>query len=180
LDGIFTDIRRLGSAIDREEPADRLIQQLQHRIEQVRNQVDHSSVSPRVWVCEWLEPPMAAGHWIPELVELAGGTDGLGPKGTDSRWLTWGQIRAYDPEVIVVMPCSYSIPQTLKEKWRLTRRPGWKRLSAVRRGQVLAVEGSFYHHAGPRLVDGLELFAHLFHPDRLPVGKFRRYFRRLI
>ena len=181
LDGIFSDIRRLGGTIDREETADRLIRQLQGRIEQVRTQVDHSSsFRPRVWVCEWLEPPMAAGHWIPELVELAGGTDRLGRKGADSAWLTWDQIRSYDPEVILVMPCSYSIAQTLKERWRLTRRPGWKRLSAVKQSQVFAVEGGLYHHAGPRLVDGLELFAHLFHPDRIPAGKYHRYFRSLI
>ncbi len=180
LNGIFTDIRRLGGAMDRDKTADRLIRQLQERMEDVRNRVNQISTQPRVWVCEWLEPPMAAGHWIPEMVELAGGIDRLGPKGADSRWVTWDQIRAYDPEVILVMPCSYSIAQTLREKQRLTRRSGWKQLSAVKKGRVFAVEGSFYHHAGPRLIDGLELFAHLLHPDRIPAGKFRRYFRPLI
>ena len=122
---------------------------------------------------------MAAGHWIPELVELAGGIDGLGSPGRDSVWLTWEQVRAYDPEVVVIMPCSYSISQTLRERNRLTTRPGWKALSAVKNGKVFAVDGSYYHHAGPRLLDGLELFAHLFHPDRIPVGQLRRSFRRL-
>lgn len=120
---------------------------------------------------------MAAGHWIPEMVEIAGGIDGLGPKGKDSAWLTWGQIRAHNPDAILVMPCSYSIPQTLRERWRLTARPGWKSLSAVKRRQVFAVEGTLFHHAGPRLVDGLELFAHLFHPYLFPAKKYRAFYR---
>ena len=122
---------------------------------------------------------MAAGHWIPDLVELAGGTDGLGIKGKDSVWLSWERVKAYDPELIVVMPCSYSIPQILRERRRLIERPGWRSLSAVREGKVFAVDGSLYHHAGPRLVDGLELFAHLFPPQLISAGRFRRCFRPL-
>ena len=120
---------------------------------------------------------MAAGHWIPEMVKCAGGTDGLGAAGANSAWLPWEQIRSCDPEMIVVMPCSYSIAQTLREKKRLTGRPGWRRLSAVRRGKVFAVDGAFFHHAGPRLVNGVELLAHLLHPDHVPAGPYRRHYR---
>ena len=114
---------------------------------------------------------MAAGHWIPEMVELAGGLDGLGRKWEKSRWISWEEVRSYDPEVIVVMPCSYTIPQTLKERYRLTRRRGWKKLSAVKNDRVVAIESGLVHHAGPRLIDGLELFARLFHPKEIPAPK---------
>ncbi len=118
---------------------------------------------------------MAAGHWIPELVRLAGGTDRLCAPGEKSRWLNWDQVRRYDPEVIIVMPCSYSMAQTLREKQRLLGRPGWKDLSAVKNKRVFAVETGFLHHAGPRLVQGLELFAHLTHPERVPAPPGRLY-----
>lgn len=180
FDQVFSELKQLGNAIGREAQALTLIHKLQQRIERIRQQVALSPARPRVWCCEWLEPLMAAGHWVPELVECAGGIDELGPKGMNSAWVTWERIRVYDPEVIIVMPCSYSISQTLREKRRLTKRPGWNSLSAVKQGKVFAVYTSFYHRAGPRLLDGLELFAHLFHPDLLPAGSHRRHYRSLL
>ena len=177
LSEVIGEIERLGAATGRKAAAARLGGNLRRRLEAVRKRVSKLP-RPRVWCCEWLEPPMASGHWVPEQVDWAGGVDGLGPPGKNSRWLKWEQIRAYDPEVIAVMPCSYSIPQTLKEKRRLTGRPGWKDLSAVKRGKVYAVAGEFFHHAGPRLVNGVELLAHLFHPDLFPAS--RHHFRSLL
>ena len=179
FDQVFTELRHLASWTDRQDQADRLIGQLRKRLEAVRERIARAAHRPRVWCCEWLEPLMAAGHWIPEMVECAGGTDGLGTAGNSSVWLAWERIRAYNPEVIVVMPCSYSIRQTLKEKRRLTRRPGWRSLAAVRRGRVFAVEGATFHHAGPRLVDGVELLAHLLHPELVPAGPHRRRYQPL-
>ncbi len=176
----FSDLKRLGEATGRDRQALTLIAQLEKRLTRIREALGEDAKRQRVYCCEWLEPLMAAGHWIPEMVELAGGTDGLGPQGENSAWLTWERIRSYDPEVILVMPCSYSIAQTLKEKRRLTQRPGWRRLSAVKKGRVFALEGSFFHHAGPRLVDGVELLAHLIHPDLFPASApLRRRFRPL-
>ncbi len=172
FDQIFTELRRLGEETNRTEAAHRLIRSLQGRLDRIREKLSGASSRPRVWCCEWLEPPMAAGHWVPEMVGIAGGQDGLGIPGRDSSWLKWDQVQAYDPEVIAVMPCSYSITQTLKEKRRLTLRPGWKDLTAVKQKRVFAVNGAFYHHAGPRLVDGVELFAHLIHPDLFPDSRF--------
>lgn len=122
---------------------------------------------------------MAAGHWIPEMIGCAGGTDGLAEPGRDSRWLRWEQVRAFDPEVIAAMPCSYTVAQTLQERRRLTDRPGWRGLSAVRAGRVFAVDGEYFHHAGPRLVSGVELLAHLIHPERVPAGPHRSRFRKI-
>lgn len=179
FDQVFSELRQLGNAVGRESQAQDLIQELQQRIERIQQRVALSPSRPRVFCCEWLQPLMAAGHWVPELVECAGGIDELGPKGANSAWVTWERVRAYDPEVIVVMPCSYSIRQTIRERDRLTRRPGWRSLSAVKYGRVFAVDGGTYHGAGPRLVDGVELFAHLFHPDRVTAGLHRRRYRTL-
>ena len=166
LTDVLEEIRRLGKITGRKTAGDRLVGNLRRRLEKVQSRVSKTAHRPRVWCCEWLEPLMAAGHWVPEMVEMAGGKDGLGHSGKNSRWLKWEQVRAYDPEVILAMPCSYTIPQTLKEKRRLTGRLGWKDLSAVKNGKVYAVAGEFFHHAGPRLVNGVELLAGLLHPLR--------------
>ena len=168
LKAILSDLTALGKATGKTAAAARVKNRLQERIARVRRRLRGISHRPRVWCCEWLEPLMAAGHWIPEMVEIAGGTDGLGQPGRNSRWLSWDQVRADNPEIIVVMPCSYTIRQTLREQRRLTGRPGWEKLPAVKDGRVFAVDGAFTHHAPPRLVDGIELFARLFHPDRMP------------
>ncbi len=124
---------------------------------------------------------MAAGHWGPEMVELADGISCLTGPGEKSRWLNWKEVRREDPDLIIVMPCSYSLPQIRKEIWRLTERPGWKELKAVRTKRVFAIETGLVHQFGPRLVDGLEIFAHLFHPDQLPAaGRLQKYFRAFV
>ena len=177
LSEVIEEIEKLGRITGRKAAADRLTGNLRRRLEAVRRRVRKTAHRPRVWCCEWLEPLMAAGHWVPEMVEAAGGMDGLGRPGKNSRWLKWKEVRSYDPEVIVAMPCSYSIAQTLKEKRRLTGRPGWKDLSAVKNGKVYAVAGEFFHHAGPRLVNGVELLAELIRanrPRRLAIAKVLR------
>ena len=165
---VLEELERLGKITGRKAAAKRLVGNLRRRLEAVRKRVSKRARRPRVWCCEWLEPLMASGHGVPEQVEAAGGTDELGIAGKNSRWLTWEQVRACDPEVILTMPCSYSIPQTLKEKRRLTGRTGWKNLNAVKNGRVYAVAGEFFHHAGPRLVNGVELMAGLLHPSDGP------------
>jgi len=178
LSDVLDELKRLGEITGRKAAADRLMGNLRRRLDKVQRRVSKTAHHPRVWCCEWLEPLMAAGHWVPEMVEMAGGKDGLGLSGKNSRWLKWEQVRAYDPEVIAVMPCSYSIAQTLKEKSRLTGRPGWKSLSAVKQGKVYPVAGEFFHHAGPRLVNGVELMAGLLHPSRggsQQPGRFLRF-----
>ncbi len=177
---IFTELKHLGMVTARDAAADRLVQRLQERIAHLQERLSGAPSRPSVFCCEWLEPLMASGHWIPEMVEMAQGIDGLGKPGENSVPLSWERIRSYDPDLILVMPCSYSIAQTLRERQRLARRPGWRSLQAVKAGRVFAVDGSLFHHAGPRLVEGLELFAHLIHPDLIPDGRFRRYYRPLL
>jgi iron complex transport system substrate-binding protein len=165
---LFDAIETLGRATGRIRHAKALSERLRRETEAVQRRVAQVKTKPRVWCAEWLDPLMAAGHWIPELVAMAGGADGLGRAGEDSERIPWEDVQRYDPDVILVMPCSFSIARTVKESPLLTRLPGWSSLSAVKAGSVFAVEGAFFHRPGPRLVQGLKLMAALFHPDLFP------------
>jgi iron complex transport system substrate-binding protein len=112
---------------------------------------------------------MLAANWVPEIVALAGGRNGLSIGGRHSTYHTWPDVLAYDPEVIVVSPCGFDLNRTLDEARALESVPGWKQMTAVREGRVYAVDGSAYlNRSGPRLVDSLEILAHLLHSDRIP------------
>ncbi|PIQ81970.1 MAG: cobalamin-binding protein [Candidatus Omnitrophica bacterium CG11_big_fil_rev_8_21_14_0_20_64_10] len=164
---IFSEMRGLGARVGLKQQADRVVLALEERKARVEEKTAGIERS-RVWCCEWMEPLMAAGHWIPEMIAAAGGTDGLAQPGASSRWLNWSDVIAYDPEVVITMPCSYTIEQTLAEKELLTKRPGWEKLTAVKNSRVFAADTELLHHAGPRLLEGLELFAHLIHPELFP------------
>ena len=168
FDELFTSIRTLGEATGRTKHAARLSATLRRQVEAIQRRVKQARTTPRVWCSEWLEPLMAAGHWIPEMVAMAGGVDELGRPGEDSARIAWDEVRRYDPEVIIVMPCSFSMARTVKEFPLLTARPGWAALSAVKTGRVFAVNTAFFHRPGPRLVKGLGVMAALFHPERFP------------
>ena len=168
FDELFASVEALGRAIGRSAQANALCRRLRRDVERVQQRLGQTPVRPRVWCAEWLEPLMSAGHWIPEMVAMAGGVDGLGRSGKDSVPMPWDTIRRYDPEVILVMPCSFSIQRTVKELGLLTNRPGWAGVSAVKAGRVFAVETSLFHRPGPRLIKGLKLVAALLHPERFP------------
>ncbi len=168
FDELFESIRVLGDATGRAKQAARLSERVRRDIEAVRRRVRQARATPKVWCAEWLDPLMTAGHWLPELVAMAGGIDGLGRAGEDSPRVTWEEVRRYDPDVILVMPCSFSIARTVKEFPLLARHPGWSSVSAVKAGRVFAVDGSWFHRPGPRLVDGLKLMAALAHPEAFP------------
>ncbi len=165
---LFDSIGALGHAMGRTKQANVLSERLRREIETIQRRVARAQTKPRVWCAEWLDPLMAAGHWIPEMVAMAGGIDRLGRAGEDSARVPWDEVRRDDPEVILVMPCSFSISRTTKEVAALTTRPGWKDVSAVKTGRVFAVQTSLFHRPGPRLVQGLKLMAALFHPELFP------------
>lgn len=168
FDELFDSIETLGRASGHTPQAKRLSDQLRRDVDTIQRRVSHATTNPRVWCAEWLEPLMAAGHWIPEMVAMAGGVDGLGRVGEDSVPMPWEAIRRYDPEVILAMPCSFSIARTVTERSLLTKRPGWHEVSAVKAGRVFAVHTSLFHRPGPRLVAGLQLMAALLHPELFP------------
>lgn len=167
LDDVLRTIEAVGAATGREAVASRLIGALRARIERVRQTVADVDQFPRVFCMEWADPPWVAGHWVPEMVALAGGRDVLGSVGAPSERVDWERVAAAAPDVVVLMPCGYDLRRTLAERPVVEALPGWAALPAVRAGRVYAVDGSsYFNRPGPRLVDGLELLAHLLHPER--------------
>jgi iron complex transport system substrate-binding protein len=124
---------------------------------------------PRVALLEWLDPPFSCGHWNPELVRLAGGVEGLGREGERSRRLSWDDVIAWQPEVVVIACCGFTIERTMRDVEALERVPGWASLPAVRAGRVTVADGSqYFSRPGPRLVDSLEILAHAIDPAAHP------------
>lgn len=169
LAGIFDNIRQVGEAIGLRERADRLVAELQARVDRVAQVASAAGSRPTVFCLEWLDPPYASGHWMPELVELAGGVDPLGRQGRDSVRVRWEDVVAAAPEIVVVTACGFDVARTLQELPRLVQQPGWSDLPAVRHDRVYVAYGSaYFSRPGPRVVDGLEILAHLIHPAQFP------------
>ncbi|MFB6138490.1 MAG: ABC transporter substrate-binding protein [Halobacteriaceae archaeon] len=163
---VLADVVRVGVALGRPERARRLRDRLAERVAAVRRR-SPSGPGYRTVVLDWLDPPMVAGHWVPGLVRLAGGRSGLAAPGTASGPVSWERVREYDPQALVVAPCGLSLAETRSQAGRLTDRPGWADLAAVRAGRVLALDGNhLLNRAGPRLVGALELLGDLVAPDR--------------
>jgi iron complex transport system substrate-binding protein len=166
LQDIWADIRSVGRATGRLQEADVVLAACFERVHAIIAETIMIPEPPRVAAIAWLEPLMLGGYWIPELLQLAGGRDGLCQPGSPVSLADWEVIRAYDPEVLTIMPCGYPLEKTLSEVSTLTRLPGWDTLRAVREGRVYAVDGrAYFHRPGPRVVDSLELLAGCIHPD---------------
>jgi iron complex transport system substrate-binding protein len=166
---VLRDIAAVGAAVGKPAEAEALVDELQRRIGRVRERAARADLRPRVACIEWFEPIYNAGHWVPEMVELAGGLDGLGKKGEASRRIEWSAVRGFAPEVVVLMPCGFDVARSLKEVSLLSGLDGWNELPAVKDGRVYAVNGSaYFNRPGPRLVDGLEILAAIIHPEIFP------------
>ena len=169
LGDVLQDISRVGEATGREEQAGFLVRRLRERIDRVTARTATAAERPATFCLEWADPLYVAGHWIPEMVEMAGGIDGLGGKGKPSVPIEWERVVIYAPEVVILMPCGFDVERAVREMPLLTRLPGWLDLPAVRRGQVYAVNATaYFSRSGPRLVDGLELLAKILHPELFP------------
>jgi iron complex transport system substrate-binding protein len=172
LDDVLADIQRIGYAIRRETEAALLAARLRERLQHVLLQVARAGTHPRVACLEWLDPLYAAGHWVPEMVAYAGGVDVLGTPGAPAKKVTWKQVCAAKPDVLVLMPCGFSIDRTRRELALLTKRAGWKTLPAVKSGRVFLVDGpAYFNRPGPRLVDGVEILAACLHPSLMPAAR---------
>jgi iron complex transport system substrate-binding protein len=162
LEGMYDDVARVGEALGRAAQAHRLVASLRARVDAVRDAVA-GRARPRVACIEWIDPPYSGGHWVPEQVQLAGGTDVLGEPGSRSRELGWDEVRAARPEIVVVMPCG----------WDARRAEHEARTVPDVGARVVAVDGNaYFSRPGPRLIDGVELLASLLHPGAVaaPVG----------
>lgn len=166
LAGIEQNIRDLGQATGRSEQAEDLIASGRTRLEKVAAATRDLPSRPRVFCLEWLDPVYCSGHWVPEMVKIAGGVDQLGHQGTDSIRISWDDVRQWAPEVLVIMPCGFNLETVVEQTPQLFNGPGWSDLPAVREGRVYAVDAnSYFARPGPRVVDGAELLAHLIHPE---------------
>jgi iron complex transport system substrate-binding protein len=157
------DLRTIAQATDSRDEAVDLIKESAERIDRVRVGT-HQARRPRVVALEWLDPPFAAGHWVPQMIEYAGGEDVLGFAGEPSEEQTWEMIAAVSPDVVIVMPCGYDVEIAHREA-EMHR----DQLAALGAGEVVAVDaGAYFSRPGPRLLEGLETLAHILHPELFP------------
>ena len=166
LSDIFQNIRDLGTATGRSAYAQQLLEKLSDRLQRISALARNTLRRPRIFCLEWIDPYYCCGHWVPEMIELAGGIDAMGRKGTDSVRISWADIAAWAPEILIISPCGFGIRSASQQARQLVQQPGWSGLPAVRNGNVYAVDANAYFaRPGPRVVDGVELLAHLIHPD---------------
>ena len=166
LADVWGDIKRVAAALEVEERGRALVAQLQDRLDQIAARTRNIDPRPRIACIEWFEPLMAAGNWIPELVEIAGGQNLFAAAGTHSPWLSWEVLEKAQPDIIVLMPCGFDMPRSRRELPALTQHPLWSRLQAVQQGQVFLTDGNqFFNRPGPRLVESAEILAEIFHPQ---------------
>jgi iron complex transport system substrate-binding protein len=172
LTEVFDAVQQVADAAGVSDRAPDVIQRLRARVEAgtARGAARATSDRPRVALLEWLDPPFSCGHWNPELVRLAGGVEGLGREGLPSRRLRWDEVIAWQPEVIVIACCGFTVERTMTDMAALASVPGWQTLPAVRDGRVTVVDGSqYFSRPGPRLVDSLEIRAHAIEPAGHPL-----------
>lgn len=168
VDDILADVENVGAALGVPGRAAEVITGLRARIAAIRERTT-GAARPRCVLLEWIDPPFRSGHWDPELVELAGGTETLGRKGEDAARVTWDAVLAAAPDVLVLACCGFDVERTLADVPLLRARPGWDALPAVRNGRVWAVDGAaYFSRPGPRIVDSLELLAQIVHPELVP------------
>jgi iron complex transport system substrate-binding protein len=180
LEQIFANVLELGEATGRVVEAKELIANGRARLEKIAAVTSRLSERPRVFCMEWLDPVYCSGHWVPEMVRLAGGEDALAREGADSVRIPWDDVREWAPEVLIITPCGFNLEQTIEQALQLPTYEGWSSIPAVREGRVYAVDAnSYFARPGPRVVDGTELLAHLIHPDLFPWKGSEKAYQRL-
>jgi len=173
LSDVWNDIRDVAGSLGVEPRGEQLVKTLQSRMAFLSERALSAGEHPRVACLEWLEPLMAAGNWVPELVDMAGGVDLFGVAGKHSPWMSWERLLEGDPDVIVAMPCGFDMARTEREMYWLKNRPEWLALRAVKGRRVYVTDGNqYFNRPGPRLVESLQILAELFYPC-----KFRPSFR---
>jgi iron complex transport system substrate-binding protein len=165
LKDVQHDIRNVAEALSLEGKAEQLIDELDARANRIMGLTKYAR-RVRVLCVEWLRPIMNAGHWIPELLEYAGGFDELATQGEPSTYLEWSRVLDYDPEVVVLMPCGFTTARTVEEAKNFLEMPHAKELSAIRNGRIYATDGhNYFSRSGPRLIDAIDILARMLHPE---------------
>ncbi|MGI4791895.1 MAG: cobalamin-binding protein [Janthinobacterium lividum] len=166
MEAVFGTIAQVGLVTGREAEAACLISHLRLRLDAVRERALQATTRPRTVLLEWLDPFFCSGHWGPELVEIAGGFDGLGKMHAPSTQISWESVKEFAPEVLVIAQCGFGIARTAQDMAAFEAQPGYLELPAVRNKRVYLVNGSdYFSRPGPRLVDSLEIMAALIHPE---------------
>jgi iron complex transport system substrate-binding protein len=175
LADIWDDFRRVARALGIDARGEEVVASLQARLQPVEGP------RPAVACIEWIEPLMAAGNWTPELIELAGGVNLFGHAGRHSPWMTWEELVAADPDVIIVAPCGFDLARTEMEMHWLTDRADWHHVRAVREGRVFLADGNQYlNRPGPRVVETYEIFIEILHPGRAPFRHREKSWRAIM
>lgn len=171
LDGVLADIGAVAAALDAADEGAALLVRLRARLHDIAARAAAAPARPTVACIEWIDPLMASGHWLPELVTMAGGMPLFGLSGRPSPWIDWDDLWAADPDRIIVMACGFDIERSGSELPALERLPGWESLRAVRERQVYVTDGNaYFNRPGPRLVESLEILAEIIHPDAFRFG----------
>jgi len=171
LEDVWADILRVGTALGDPMRAEQLIDELQSRMDDIVQRTHWLDSNPGVAYIEWIEPLMAGGNWMPELVEKAGGINLFGETGKHSPWMTWDELLSKDPDILFISPCGFDIPRTLQEMNLLSDKPEWKGLKAVVSDRVFVADGNqYFNRPGPRLAESLEILAEIIHPNVFHFG----------
>jgi iron complex transport system substrate-binding protein len=172
LADVWADIRHVGESLGASDRMiRRVLERMRLRVDAIVNKVAPRIERPTVACIEWVDPLMAAGNWVPELVAMAGGVNLFGEPGNHAPWMTWDQLVAADPEVILFLPCGFDIERTRQEVPLLSRRAEWPTLRAVQAGRVFVCDGNqYFNRPGPRLLESLEILAEILHPEAFRFG----------
>lgn len=171
LKDILNDIATIANAFDIAQTGFELLEQLDDRVNIIKHKLKFLENKPTVACIEWLEPLMISGNWIPELIEIAGGVPVLAAAGKHSPYVNWEAIQAADPDIIVVMPCGFSMDMTLKEVGILLGLPGFSELKAVKNSRLYVADGNqYFNRPGPRIVDSIEILAEIINPKQFVFG----------
>lgn len=170
LSDVFDSIRLIGEATGRTDVAADVVESLESRVARVMQRTEGILQRKRVVLLEWIDPPFSSGHWTPELIRMAGGIEGVGREGHPSRTMNWEEVTKCDPDVIVVACCGFTVERTLIEVPLLRKISAFRELRCVRDENVFVIDGhAYFNRPGPRLVESLELLAHLLHPETHPL-----------
>ncbi len=180
LADVFADMERVAEALGAPERGAEVVGGLKRRIDAIAARAATAAHRPRVACLEWLQPLMAAGNWMPELIEKAGAINLLGKPDQHSSWIEFAALAAADPEVVLIAPCGFTMERTAAELSALQNRSGWNELRAVRDGRVFLAEGNqYFNRPGPRIVESLEILAEILHPDVFRFGHQGSGWRRV-
>jgi iron complex transport system substrate-binding protein len=181
LQGVWDDLLRVAEGVGRIQEGRELLAAYQSRIAAIAEVSRDLPSRPTIACIEWMEPLMAAGNWVPELVHLAGGQTVFGQPGEHAPWITWEALAAADPDMLILMPCGFSMARIQEELTVLTQHPLWTQLRSVQRQQVYLTDGNqFFNRPGPRLVESLEILAEIFHSAQFHFGHEGRGWRQWI